>query len=150
MARKAIVNRDVILNLLREGKTTQYIAEKFSVSRQAIDLHRRDLINQGLLPDQRAVRIKKAAKEDMSPQLEPGSLPESATTEHQITSLDEQVDLMINAFDALKRLPKLETELEMYKRKYEDARQEVERLQQIEQKRHEQERRWLQLQGDKR
>ncbi len=146
MARKAIVNRDTILGLLREGKTTQDIAEKFSVSRQAIDLHRRDFISRGLLPDQRATRIRKAGKETVSPEPQPIQSTESAA-DHRTTSLDEQVDLMINAFDALKRLPIIETELEMYKRKYEDARQEVERLRQIEQKRQEQERRWLQLQG---
>ena len=61
MARKAIVDRDIVLICLREGKTTQYIAEQFGVNRQAIDLHRRDFISRGLLPNQRAARGKRAA-----------------------------------------------------------------------------------------
>lgn len=50
MARKAIVNKDTVLRMLREGETTQRIAEGFNVSRQAIDLYRKDFIGKGLLP----------------------------------------------------------------------------------------------------
>jgi len=62
MARKAIVDRDLVLTWLREGKTTEYIAEQYSVSRQAIDLHRRDFISRGLLPDQRAAQYARSVK----------------------------------------------------------------------------------------
>ncbi len=58
MARKAIVNKNIILNKLKDGETTQSIAENFNVSRQAIDLYRRDFIKKGLLPNQRALRGK--------------------------------------------------------------------------------------------
>ncbi len=146
MTRKAIVDRDTILNMLREGKTTQNIAEKFGVSRQAIDLHRRDFINQGLLPNQRAVRTKRVTEESVPPQRKPVPPKEPVPPERNIISLDEQIDLIINAFNALKRLPELEAELESYKRKYENSVQEIERLQEREKKRDEQERRWFSVQ----
>ena len=132
MARKAIVDRDLVLNWLREGKTTQYIAEQYDVSRQAIDLHRRDFISRGLLPDQRAAREKRAAKETVPPK-------------QIIASLDQQIELIIEALGALKRLPELEAELEKYKRDYENALQEIERLREGEQKRQEQEQRFREL-----
>ena len=49
MARKAIVDRNTVLQLLKEGKTSQTIATQFGVSRQAIDLHRKEFIRTGLL-----------------------------------------------------------------------------------------------------
>lgn len=146
MTRKAVVDRDTILNMLREGKTTQNIAEKFGVSRQAIDLHRRDFINQGLLPNQRAARIKRVTEESVPPKRKPVPPKEPVPPERNIISLDKQIDLIINAFNALKRLPQLEAELETYKRKYENSVQEIERLQEREKKRDEQERRWFSVQ----
>jgi len=146
MTRKAIVDRDTILNMLREGRTTQNVAEKFGVSRQAIDLHRRDFINQGLLPNQRAVRTQRIGRESVLPRHKPVPPKEPAPPQSNIISLDEQIDLIINAFNALKRVPELEAELETYKRKYENSIQEIERLQEREKKREEQERRWLSIQ----
>jgi len=137
MARKAIVDKDIILNMLKEGETTQRIAEKFGVSRQAIDLHRRVFINNGLLHDRRATRIKRATKETVPPK------------RNNIVSLDQQIELIIKAFSALKRLPELESELERYKRKYENAVQKIEHLREIEQKRQDQEHRWLLVQDRK-
>jgi len=126
MARKAIVDKDIVLNLLKEGKTTKHIAEQFGVSRQAIDLHRRELISMNLLPDQRAGRKQRAAKETLTPK-------------RSVVSLEQQIDLIIAAFSALKSLPKLEAELKKYKRDYENTLQELERLRKSEQKRQEQE-----------
>ena len=63
MARKAIVDKDIVLNMLKGGETTQHIADEFNVSRQAIDLYRRDFIKKGLLPNQRATRTRKAAEQ---------------------------------------------------------------------------------------
>jgi len=126
MARKAIVDKDIVLNLLKEGKTTKHIAEQFGVSRQAIDLHRRELISMNLLPDQRAGRKQRAAKETLTPK-------------RSVVSLEQQIDLIIAAFSALKSLPKLEAELEKYKRDYKNSLQEIERLRKSEQKRQEQE-----------
>ena len=111
MARKAIVNKDIILSMLREGETTQRIAEKFSVSRQAIDLYRRDFIEKGLLPNQRAVRTRKAPKE-AAPQKQKLILQRQSPPSKDIVSLDGQIDLIINAFHALKRLPQLEKEVD--------------------------------------
>ena len=142
MARKAIVNKDIILSLLSEGESTQRIAEKFNVSRQAIDLHRKDFIEKGLLPNQRAVRTRKTSKEsatqkqNLTPSLE-------APQSKDIFSLDEQIDLIINAFNALKRLPQLEKEVETYKQEYKNALLEIERLKANEKKRLDQEGRWL-------
>jgi len=131
MARKAIVDKDRILSMLSEGKTTQAIAEIFGVSRQAIDLHRKDFIRQGLLHDQRAARATKRTGKKVG------------RITHRMGSLDEQIELIIAAFGALKRLPELEKELETYKRKYEDATREIENLQAKERKRQDQELRWL-------
>ncbi len=142
MARKAIVNKDIILSMLREGETTQRIAEKFNVSRQAIDLHRRDFIEKGLLPNQRAVRTRKAPKE-AAPQKQNLISPRQSPLSKDIVSLDEQIDLIINAFNALKRLPQLEKEVETYKQEYENALHEIERLKENEKKRLDQESRWL-------
>lgn len=142
MARKAVVNKDIILSMLREGETTQSIADKFNVSRQAIDLHRRDFINKGLLPNQRAVRARKATMEVMPPKQNLISPKEYPPSKDVIVTLDEQIDLVINAFHALKRLPQLEKEVETYKHEYENALQEIERLKESERKRLDQESRW--------
>jgi hypothetical protein len=118
----------------------------FGVSRQAIDLHRREFINQGLLPDQRAARVGRARREE-------GRTAEERTEEVRTAdkpgSLGEQIDLIIAAFSALKRLPQLEEELEGYKRKYEDATKEIELLREAEHRRQDQELRWLTLQREK-
>lgn len=143
MARKAIVDRDIILSLLKAGETTQRIADRFNVSRQAIDLHRKDFIKRGLLPNQRAFREK---KERISPESNLISPRESLPAEPAVISLDEQIDLMINAFSALKRLPEVETELEKCRRSYEDALREIKRLKEREERRCDQERRWLSAQ----
>ena len=142
MARKTIVNKDIILSLLREGETTQRIAKKFNVSRQAIDLHRRDFIEKGLLPDQRAVRTRKAPKEAAT-QKQNLISPRQSPLSKDIVSLDEQIDLIIDAFNALKCLPYLEREVEKYKQEYESALKEVERLKENEKKRIDQESRWI-------
>ncbi|MFC1984456.1 hypothetical protein ACFLU0_00375 [Chloroflexota bacterium] len=142
MARKAIVNKDIILSMLREGKTTQRIAEEFNVSRQAIDLYRRDFIGKGLLPNQRAVRTRKAPKETV-PQKQKLISPRQSPPPKDIVSLDKHIDLIINAFNALKRLPRLEKEVETRRQEYENALHEIERLKENEKKRLDQESRWL-------
>jgi len=147
MARKAIVNKDIILSMLKEGETTQRIAEKFNVSRQAIDLYRRDFIEKGLLPNQRAVRTRKEPKEATSQKKNLIS-PRQSLPSKDIVSLDEQIDLIINAFNALKRLPQLEKEVETYKEEYENALSEIERLKEDEKKRLDQVSRWLLTQRD--
>jgi tRNA/tmRNA/rRNA uracil-C5-methylase (TrmA/RlmC/RlmD family) len=128
--------------MLREGKTTQRIAEKFNVSRQAIDLHRRDFISKGLLANQRAARKTKALPQAPSRTTNPTSNWQSQSSK-DITSLDGQIDLMINAFDALKRLPQLEIELETYKQQYEKALSVIKSLNENEKTRLGQETRWL-------
>jgi len=142
MARKAIVNKDVILSMLREGETTQRIAEKFNVSRQAIDLYRRDFIETGLLPNLRAVRTRKAPKEAVH-QNQKLISPRQSPPPKEVVSLDEHIDLIIIAFNALKRLPQLEKEFETCKQEYENALHEIERLKESERKRLDQESRWL-------
>ncbi len=145
MARKAVVNKDIVLSMLREGETTQRIADKFNVSRQAIDLYRRDFIEKGLLPNQRAVRTTKASKES-APEKQNLISPKEYPPSKDVVTLDEQIDLIINAFHALKRLPQLEKEVETYKHEYENALQEIERLKESEKNRLDQESRWLNAQ----
>ena len=142
MARKAVVNKDIILSMLREGESTQRIAEKFNVSRQAVDLHRRDFIEKGLLPNQRAVRTRKTLREGATEKRNLTSSKEAPPCK-DIVSLDEQIDLIINAFNALKRLPQLEKEVETYKQQYEHALHEIEHLKENEKKRLDQESRWF-------
>ena len=146
MARKAIVNKDIILSKLKEGETTQSIAENFNVSRQAIDLHRRDFIKKGLLPNQRAMRTRKLPKEATSKK-QKLILPRQSLPSKDIVSLDEQIDLIINAFNALRSLPRLEKEVETYKQKYENALHEIELLRENKRKRLDQEGRWLRTQS---
>ncbi|MFC1968248.1 hypothetical protein ACFLVX_02510 [Chloroflexota bacterium] len=146
MARKAIVDKEIILNMLRMGESTRSVAERFGVSRQAIDLHRRDFINKGLLTNQRAVKKRRAAKEDLPTNRKLVSSKESVALENNIIPLDTQINLIIDAFSALKSLPQLERELVNYKRKYESAMQELDRLKQVGKKRYDQEQRWLLVQ----
>ena len=137
MARKATVDKDVVLQMLQEGKTTQQVADQFEVSRQAIDLHRREFINRGLLEDQRSFRKARATRATVFPY-------------RNGISLEQLIDLVIAAFSALKQLPELEADLEKYRRDYQSAVQEIERLKTTDEKWKEQEQRWLlaQQQGD--
>ena len=143
MARKAIVNRNVVLQLLKEGKTSQSIASQFGVSRQAIDLYRKEFVRAGLLPGSTAplpLVTSPAATIPISPK------PAPAITLHDV-SLDQMIDLMIKAFDALKHAPELETEVAKYRRDYEGLLKKIEQLEESEKKRQEQETRWIQSQN---
>ena len=132
MARKATVDINLVLQMLQEGRSTREVADHFSVSRQAIDLHRKKFITQGILQTKRAARAPKPIdKPPKSPSLTKGY------------SLEELIDLVLEAFTALKRMPTLEADLERYKHDYETALSEIERLKQAEEKRTDQESRWL-------
>jgi len=135
MARKATVDKNTVLEMLQEGRSTQYVADQFGVSRQAIDLHRKDFINQGLLRDQRAFRKARTVRE-------------TVTTDRNAVSLEKLVDLVIEAFSALKQLPELEAELEKYRRDYESAIQEIGRLKKTDEKWKQQELRWFAVQEE--
>ena len=153
MARKAIVDKDIILDLLKKGETTQRIAERFKVSRQAIDLHRKEFINNGLLPDKRAARTRtepiefvshpKEIDNENSAVQQPVLIKSQTPPRENIESLDAQIDLIISAFDALKRLTALENELETIKQENEEAKLEIERLKARGNKRLDQENRWM-------
>lgn len=151
MARKAIVDKDIILDLLKKGETTQRIAERFNVSRQAIDLHRKEFINNGLLPDKKAARRKEQLEtfshqkemNESSAAQQPDLTQSIIPPQENIESLDAQIDLIISAFNALRRLPAVEKELEILRRENENAKQEIERLKARENKRMDQESRWM-------
>jgi len=114
MARKAIVDRNTVLQLLKEGKSSQTIGAQFGVSRQAIDLYRKDLsaldcyrlpllaVPQLLLPAgifgalQTPPQVKTAAETKSI------TLP---VTPREV-SLDQMIDLIIRAFDAMRRVLK--------------------------------------------
>lgn len=141
MARKATVDRDTVLHLLREGKTSQSIASQYGVSRQAIDLYRKQLKSPSLLaataptalPPQEAV-------------IPPPPLPRTADTatpapQPQV-SLDQMIELMIQAFSAMKRLPELEMELKQMQEQYETVKAQISNLEEREKRRLEQESRW--------
>ncbi len=110
MARKAIVDRDTVLRMLRDGQTTQHVANHFGVSRQAVDLHRKDFIARGLITDQRAARSRGSTA---TPTAEATSTqptmakPTPAPSPRELAALplDQIIDLAIDAFAALKRLP---------------------------------------------
>lgn len=153
MARKPVVDKEIIFDLLKKGETTQRIAERFKVSRQAIDLHRKEFINNGLLPDKRAARNRKETIENVSNARDindhiihlkqPILMDTQTEPQENIESLDAQIDLIINAFNALKRLTVLEKELETIKQENEAAKLEIERLKAQENKRLSQEKRWM-------
>ncbi len=97
------------------------------------------------MPNQRAVRTTKASKES-APEKQNLIPPKEYPPSKDVVTLDEQIDLIINAFHALKRLPQLEKEVETYKHEYENALQEIERLKESEKNRLDQESRWLNAQ----
>jgi hypothetical protein len=126
MARKAIVERNTVLQLLKEGKTSQSIATRFGVSRQAIDLYRKEFVRQGLLPDTRIRHVVKNHASEVPPQ----SPVKPAATSPQDIPLAQIIDLLVKASSALKRIPELEAEVERYRHAYEGLLQEIEQLEQ--------------------
>ena len=141
MARKPIVDRNTVLKLLKEGKTSQFIATQFGVSRQAIDLHRKEFIRTGLLPGAGTTPLPAATPKTTAPAV--AAKPVIDPTSKDI-SFDQMIDLFIKAFAALKRIPGLEAELEKYRNEHEDLLKQIEQLEELEKKRKEQETRWLQ------
>src|SRR5208283_1618191 len=99
MARKAIVDRNTVLQLLKEGKTSQSIAAQFNVSRQAIDLHRKEFIRTGLLPGT-AIPLPVTEPQTIASTISSKPTP---TVSPKDISLDQMIDLFIKAFDAMKR-----------------------------------------------
>jgi hypothetical protein len=161
MARKAIVDRETVLQLLKEGKTSQTIANQYGVSRQAIDLYRKQFVNSGLLPETHPAKPVMTAEPRPGIQYNyhhtPESMPEPKPPPYSVTvtpapasstlSLDQMVDLIIQAFSALKRVPELEAEIAKTRKSYDTLLQQVEQLQIREQKRKEQEARWIHAQS---
>ncbi len=90
-----------------------------------------------MLDDQRSFRKAKTARAAVS------------TTRGGI-SLEQLIDLVIAAFSALKELPELEADLAKYRRDYQSAMEEIERLKKTDQKWKQQELRWsaVQQEGD--
>ena len=153
MARKPIVDRDIVLQMLQAGSSTQQVAERFGVSRQAVDLHRKDFITRGLLKNERAGRKPRSTSlssdttpAEVPPQFTtssaPADTPPQFTTSSGAASIDDLIELMITAFTALKRVPEMEIQLEQYKDAYKRTLKEVERLSKETEKRQDQELRW--------
>jgi len=156
MARKAIVDRAAVLEMLKQGMTSQAIADRFGVSRQAIDLHRKQFTAAGLLvPPQRhapapapaqgraASREQRGEAQSQISPAAPGSADMPPLSPIPSLSLDQLIDLIIQAFTALKRIPELEKEFAALRKSYEAALQQIQELNEREQKRREQELRWL-------
>jgi transposase-like protein len=149
MARKAIVDRNIVLQLLKEGKTSQSIAAQFGVSRQAIDLHRKEFTRTGLLPGS-ATPLSVTTTAPQTPLTSASPVPSkplSRSIEPHDVSLDQMIDLIIRAFDALKRIPELEVEMEKYRREYDGLNSKIQQLEEREKKRKEQEARWIHAQN---
>jgi hypothetical protein len=155
MARNAIVDRDVVLGMLKEGATSRAIADRYGVSRQAIDLYRRRFITEGLLPEARRGRASPAPAAPVTSQpsaaqagpVRPARSPTHSPTPPGTMPLDDLVDLIIKAFAALKQVPELEAEIAALKKSYDSSQAQIEELKAREQKRKEQEARWLQAQN---
>lgn len=147
MARKAIVDRNVVLQLLKEGKTSQSIGTQFGVSRQAIDLYRKEFVRAGLLqgtnsPPPAAPPLPITEPSVSTIKTAPAITPRDIT-------LDQMIELLIKALSALKRLPQLEAEVARYRHDYEELFKQIGQLEEREKKRREQEDRWLHAQhGD--
>ena len=135
--------------MLQEGRSTQVVAEHFGVSRQAIDLHRRDFISRRLLRNERAPRRPRSTPAAATPTAHvaaaeapaiaaPAPPPQGATA----ASLEDLIELVIRAVSALRRLPELEAELEASHRNHQKALEELESLRAEAQKRRDQELRW--------
>ncbi len=153
MARKPTIDVDRAIQMLREGQSTQAIADYFGVSRQAIDLHRRKLIQTGQLADKRAPRslapVPSTASSPASGSTASSVLPITEPPEPTAVSLDRVIDLTINAFGSLKKVPQLEAELAQCRQDYEKATRRIAELEQELKKRQEQESRWnLAMTGD--
>ena len=148
MARKAIVDRDTVLRMLRDGQTTQHVADHFGVSRQAVDLHRKDFIARGLITDQRAARSRRSIATPTAEATPTMAKPTPAPSPRELAALplDQIIDLAIDAFAALKKLPEAEAERDRYQQSYEAAAAEIERLKEAESHRRTQEQRWFHAQ----
>jgi transposase-like protein len=143
MARKATIDVDKAMQMLLEGQSTQAVADHFGVTRQAIDLHRRKLIQTGLIADRRARRTMTAAP------ARTGRAETPQPERKMSVPLDGMIDLAIEAFGSLKRLPQLEAELAMCRQENEKAIRRIEELEQELDKRKNQESRWkLAVTGD--
>lgn len=154
MARKAIVDRAAVLEMLKEGRTSQSIADRFGVSRQAIDLYRKQFTREGLLSPTRPAASLVADGGGIGQPDRVRSEPRAPYTVRSSPppptlgpSLDELVDLTIRAFTALKRIPELEAECESLRNSYDEAQSQITELQAREQKRRDQEQRWFQAQN---
>ena len=135
--------------MLQEGRSTQVVAEHFGVSRQAIDLHRRDFISRRLLRNERAPRKRRSTPAAATPTAHVAAAeapaiaaPAASLRAAATASLDDIIDLVIRAVSALRRLPELEAELERSRRDYQKAIQELDSLRAEAQKRRDQELRW--------
>ena len=142
MARKATVDVNKVMQMLLEGQSTQSVAEYFGVSRQAIDLHRRKFIQSGQLMDKRAPRVSTASTGYNAEVVK--KMPETVekSKNNEAVSLDRLIELVIEAFNSLKKLPILEAELEKYRQDYQKAAERIEQLEKEVSKREAQEARW--------
>ena len=150
MARKAIVDRNTVLQLLKESKTSQSIATQFGVSRQAIDLYRKEFIRTGLLQGAASTpALPVTMPAPTPPTINPpvSAKPTLSSAKPPEVSLDQMIELFIKALDALKRLPELEDEVVKFRNEHEGLLQQITQLEEREQKRKEQETRWLQTQN---
>jgi hypothetical protein len=150
MARKAIVDRNTVLQLLKEGKTSQSIANQFGVSRQAIDLYRKEFVRTGLLQSSSAPLLATQALPSPptgKPVTPLSAAPAPPTIQPQDVSFDQMIELMIKAFDAFKRVPELEAEVAKYRQEHDGLVKQIEQLEEKERKRKEQETRWLHAQN---
>ncbi len=142
MARKAIVDRDTVLILLQEGKTSGSIARQFGVSRQAIDLHRKEFLRTGVLE----ARVPYHATPIIDQKLPPPLPSVQKPVKNAAVSLDQAIDLLIQSFTAMKKLPELEAEVKKLQQQYTTALIQVAQLEEREKKRLEQEIRWREVQ----
>ena len=148
MARKATVDRNLVLQFLKEGKTSQSIAARFGVSRQAIDLYRKEFVRTGLL--QNAIAPLPAVVPNAPPPSAGINAPlqtQPSGLQPQDVSLDQMIELMIKAFAALKRIPELEAEAAKYRAEHDALVAQIAQLEDREKKRKEQETRWLHAQN---
>jgi uncharacterized membrane protein len=149
MARKAIVDKNTVLKLLKEGKSSQTIANQFGVSRQAIDLYRKEFTRTGIFPVASAAPLPDIVPAtENAPEVQKAvPTPSPTSPAPQAVSLDQMIELSIKAFDALKRLPELEAEVAKYRADYENLAKQLEQMLEREKKRKEQETRWLYAQN---
>ena len=121
------VNKEEVKNQLLKGISPEAIAKYQGCARQYISDIKRQYERKGVV----------------FPTTRPGRKPQKVEAKPLIdTTMEDQVELTIQAFEALKRQPELEAERDKYRRGYENLKEQFELTEKDKTKRIRQQQRW--------